>query len=225
MENIKNIASPASSSLWLMPQMPMIKATGDAPLLNIMEEIWKDIPGYEGYYQVSNFGNVKSLDRLIREKGSIKIRSLKGRMLSPGANPKGYLHVVLSREGKLLICRIHKMVATLFIPNPLNLPELNHQDENKRNNRYDNLEWCAHLYNIQYGTGIKRKTITQTGVPNQLNQGEGCGTSKLKEAQVISIYQDSRKYKEIAETYNISFATISSIKHKTRWNKLLNNLK
>lgn len=123
-----------------------------------MEE-WRDIEGYEGLYQVSNYGNVKSLN--YRRTG-------KEKMLSPNANNCGYLYVNLWKEGKMKYKQIHQLVAKAFIQNPLNLPQVNHKDENKTNNfvfvRQDgtvdqersNLEWCTQGYNNNYGTRNKR---------------------------------------------------------------------
>ena len=105
-----------------------------------MEEIWKDIDGYDGEYQVSNLGNVRSLNYMRRKE----TRELSKK------NIKGYPYVILYKNTKIQRKRIHRLVAEAFIPNPNNLPEVNHKDENKANNRVDNLEWCTHQYNFQY---------------------------------------------------------------------------
>lgn len=107
-----------------------------------MEEIWKDIKGYEGKYQVSSLGRVKSLN--YRNKGIEQILKLD--------NYLDYSYIALS--GKTF--KVHKLVATHFIPNPDNLRYINHKDENKRNNSVDNLEWCTFNYNMNYGTRNKR---------------------------------------------------------------------
>lgn len=103
-----------------------------------MEEIWKDIEGFEGLYQVSNMGRVKSLRRNIILKSQIARSGYKRIQLY---NNKGYKHF-----------QIHRLVATAFISNPDNLPQVNHKDENKANNCVDNLEWCTPEYNHNYGT-------------------------------------------------------------------------
>lgn len=108
----------------------------------IMEEIWKDIEGYEGLYQVSNMGRVRSLRRNIILRQCIT-NGYERIILYTNNIPKGY--------------SVHRLVANAFIPNPDNLPQVNHKDENKTNNCVDNLEWCTQKYNINYGTGIARR--------------------------------------------------------------------
>ena len=104
--------------------------------------IWKDIPGYEGIYQVSNTGLVKSLPRQRAQERILKFEEEK----------HGYLRVTLSRKHFL----VHKLVALCFIENPTNLPCINHKDENKKNNNVSNLEWCTHSYNSNFGTRAAR---------------------------------------------------------------------
>lgn len=108
-----------------------------------MQEIWKDIKGYEGLYQVSNLGKVKSLR--------------KNRMLTIQKNRGGYNYITLSFKGYSKIMTIHRLVAQAFVPNPNNYAYINHKDENKENNMWTNLEWCTHKYNCNYGTRNERK--------------------------------------------------------------------
>lgn len=135
-----------------------------------MKEVWKDIAGYEGLYQVSNVGNVRSLDRKIKCKNSV--RCYKGKPLANCVDDKGYSRVLLSVAGKHKSVQIHRLVAQAFIPNPLGFPEVNHIDENPQNNCVDNLEWCSKLYNLEYGNGrIKsirshRKAVLQFDLKN-----------------------------------------------------------
>ena len=110
-----------------------------------MKEIWKSITGYEGLYKVSNLGRVKSLN--FRHTGKEKIL----RPLLCG----GYLNVQLCKEGKMKPCLIHRLVATAFIENPENLPEVNHKNQVKTDNRVDNLEWCSRKYNVRYSKSKK----------------------------------------------------------------------
>ena len=117
-------------------------------------EIWKDVVGYEGYYQVSNEGNVRSVDRQVECKNSLRV--YKGRQLVACSDDKGYIRVLLSVAGKHKSCQVHRLVATAFLPNLDDLPEVNHKDENPNNNHVDNLEWCSKPYNLSYGTGRTR---------------------------------------------------------------------
>ena len=119
-----------------------------------MEEIWKTIEGYPSY-MVSNMGRVKSLN--YRRTGIEKI-------LKPKINEKGYYYYSLFIDGKEYKFRIHRLVALHFIPNPNNLPEVNHKDENKANNCVENLEWCDRKYNCNYGTS-KKKISKALSVP------------------------------------------------------------
>lgn len=123
----------------------------------MVEEIWVDIKGYEGLYQVSNLGRVKSLER-IDSLGHKR----KEKIFKPQKN-KGYLRVSLWKDGKGKKYSIHRLVAIAFIPNPDNLPEVNHKDENKFNNNVDNLEWCTVAYNNTYGTRIQRFSESHKG--------------------------------------------------------------
>ena len=122
-----------------------------------MEEIWKDIIGYEGLYQISSLGRVKSLPRSWSFKhwqdGSIITPTSKERLLKPHVSKRGYYIVALSK-GKGHIKNIHRLIAQAFIPNPKNLKVINHKDGNKLNNSIDNLEWCTQKENMQHAFNI-----------------------------------------------------------------------
>lgn len=129
------------------------------------EEIFKDIKGYEGLYQISNFGNVKSLERdKIYPNG--KIQPKKEQFLKPFINGGGYPTVRLCKKSKVKNYTVHRLVATAFIPNPDNLPCVNHKDENKQNNNVENLEWCSVAYNNNYGTRLERVSSSHKGKPH-----------------------------------------------------------
>ena len=121
--------------------------------------IHKPIKGYEGIYEVDTNGNVWSLDRNQIFKGTLSVR--KGRKLKPTKKPNGYLVVTLSKDNIQKSCDIHRLVAETFLPNPDNLPQVNHKDEDKTNNRLENLEWCTAKYNTNYGTGKIRSSLKQ----------------------------------------------------------------
>lgn len=118
-----------------------------------MEEVWKDIEGYEGYYQVSNLGRVKGIKIINQYK--------KERLLSQYLNNKGrgYYKVWLYKDKKRKMHYVHRLVAKAFLPNPNNYPDINHKDENSRNNQVDNLEWCNESYNLSYGTVQSRRRM------------------------------------------------------------------
>lgn len=121
-------------------------------------EIFKDIKGFEGLYQVSNYGNVKSLERVIEDNNGYYIK--KEKILTPTINSSGYYHTILRKDGKSIGVYIHRLVAEAFIPNPNNYKQVNHKDEDKTNNKVDNLEWCTPKYNANYGTAIQRRITT-----------------------------------------------------------------
>lgn len=112
-------------------------------------EEWKPIPGYEGLYEISNYGRVRSYQL-----------DSNGKILSPGNTGKdgsGYCFVNLYKDGKAKKhCTVHRLVAEAFIPNPSNFPQVNHMDECKKNNYFENLEWCSLAYNNSYGTRTQR---------------------------------------------------------------------
>ena len=110
-----------------------------------LPEEWKPIPGYAGKYEVSSWGRVKS-----------NSQKSKGRILVPIQEPTGYYRVNLYKDGKVKKCAIHRLVAEVFLPNPSNLPQVNHRDEIKQNNYVENLEWCTPSYNSSYGTRMQR---------------------------------------------------------------------
>jgi len=114
------------------------------------KEIWKPINGYEGRYEVSNFGRVRSLDRIIVDSIGRK-RNIKGKIIKQCVSNNEYYYVVLYNnnvDGKTIA--VHRLIADAFIDNPNNLSTINHKDENRKNNDIDNLEWCTQQYNVEY---------------------------------------------------------------------------
>lgn len=118
-----------------------------------MIEIWKDVVGYESLYKVSNLGNVLSLN--YNHTG-------KPRLLKKYDRGNGYYFVALVKNGVTTKYNIHCLVAKAFIPNPYNLPCVNHKDEIRTNNCVDNLEWCTYKYNSNYGTAIEKRVKKQS---------------------------------------------------------------
>ena len=136
-----------------------------------MEE-WKKIPGYEGLYEVSNMGNVRNVRR--------------NKLLRLSKTNNRYIRVSLCKNGIKTGLTVHRLVAEAFIPNPDNLPEVNHKDEDKTNNRVENLEWCDHKYNMNYGTrNIRAK---ETAIKNGYYTG-------LSKEEYRKKYRDKNKEK------------------------------
>lgn len=125
---------------------------------NFMQEIYKDIKNYEGIYQISNFGNVRSKNRKVKYKDG-RSYFYKESPIVKSKKDNGYLFVTLYKNNIAKRYMIHRLVAEHFISNPLNKPQVNHIDENKHNNRFDNLEWCTSKENMNCGTVQERNGI------------------------------------------------------------------
>lgn len=158
-----------------------------------MEE-WRDIKGYEGLYQVSNFGRVKTLTKIIHSSKRSDF-VVKEKVLSTRPNNRGYIMVGLHKEKHFKLALVHRLVAQAFIPNPNNLPQVNHLDENKNNNCVNNLEWCTNKENHNYGTGHirtaqkQRKKVYQYDLNgNFIKEFEGV-TQAEKELKIHNISQ------------------------------------
>lgn len=175
-----------------------------------MEEIWKDIVGYEGFYKVSNFGRIMSLSRKDRRG-----KTWKEKIIKQSCDKDGYLIVNLNRDGKMKTFRPHRIVAKAFIPNPKNLPEVNHKDENKQNNFFENLEWCTTRYNLTYGHRLDCAI------------GERNSNSKLKKEQVEEIRRIYKKgdlrfgQSALAKKYGVRHQTIAAIVKGKSWKHIL----
>ena len=124
---------------------------------------WKDIKGYEGIYQVSSYGNIKSMDRIVEANSNHKYQHIKEHLLRLNGGKK-YIQVILCKNGKTKPFLVHRLVAEAFISNPNNLPCVNHKDENPKNNNVDNLEWCTYKYNNEYNRRVEKckHKISQT---------------------------------------------------------------
>lgn len=169
------------------------------PQFSGLTEYWKDIPNYEGRYQVSNFGRIKSF---VGKEKILKQRTTK----------KGYKKVGLCKNKKQKQHRIHRLVAITFLPNNLNLPEVNHIDGDKANNNLSNLEWCSPSHNMKHSfkTGLRKAC-----------SGENHGRAKLTEKQVREIKKLAlagiMTQKEIGNAYNISSVSVNHIKLDRTW--------
>lgn len=154
-----------------------------------MTEQWRPIEGYEGLYEVSNLGKVRSLDRI-----DCTGRRLKGKILIPLMMKNGYLSVFLCKEGKAKHFLIHRLVAQAFILNPEGLKEINHKDEDKTNNLVDNLEYCDRKYNMNYGTRTERDV--QTKIRKGLFDPEMCGIKDRKEYDRLYNQKNKERIRE-----------------------------
>jgi len=173
-----------------------------------MQEIWKPIEDYEGYYEISNCGRVRSIKRMvmssIRNGGK---RIVSERMLTPRIDRGGYLRVTLVKSGcKRKDVFIHKLVAEAFIPNPDNLPIVNHKDENSSNNYDWNLEWCTQGYNINYGTGTQRRSATR-----KANGNGGRGRRIVQLDLDGKLIQEFVSVRDAARQLGISRDTIKAV--------------
>lgn len=156
-----------------------------------MIEEWRDIPNYEGLYQISNLGNVKSFRK------STKYNCQSEYILKPCIASHGYKEVTLYNNTVRHKFLVHRLVASVFLPNPNNLPQINHKDENKLNNNVENLEWCTAEYNNAYGTARLRKIDTVSIPVEQLTY----------DGKVIAIYRSTRI---AAELLNMNRGTLKS---------------
>ncbi len=179
-----------------------------------MKEKWIDINGYEGYYQVDNFGNFKSLDREVIENNTGRIKRLHGRTVKQWKNHRGYRLVTLSKNGINKGISSHVLVAKAFIPNPNSLPEVNHKNGIKDDNRVENLEWCTRLQNQRHSIDTLGKHF----------YGEKHSLSKLTEIDVINIINlhktGNYTYAEIARQFNMEGTQINRIVKRKSWKHL-----
>lgn len=180
-------------------------------------EIWKDIKGYEGVYQISNIGRVKSLARTVRYSNGAT-HTVQEKIKSTRKNPDGYLRTSLSSHSNKINYSIHRLVAEHFIDNNQNLEQVNHIDGNKENNAVTNLEWCTSAGNMKHAH--------RTGLIHYSN-GEKHQWSKLTEKDVIKIMElvkdKTLTQKQIGEMFGISHSVISRIKNGTRWGRFTKN--
>ena len=130
-------------------------------------EIWKSVSGYEGLYEVSSLGRIKSLHR------SSLSNYKPGKILHPTKNIRsGYMSVMLTKNGVHTRCYVHRIVASAFLPNPDNLPQVNHKDQNRQNNVLGDLEWCSLSYNVTYADAVDkhRESFLKTGYAKMIYQ-------------------------------------------------------
>ena len=171
-------------------------------MTNDIQEIWKNIKGYEKLYQISNYGRIKSKEKYVKTgiKNSVKVKR-KEKILKNQINKNGYNYIFLSNEGKKKHMLIHRLVAEAFIPNPENKPQVNHIDGNKSNNYVDNLEWCTASENEIHAYKFLNKR------KNNGNKGKlGKENAKAKIVLQINKYTNKilNKYYGISEAERVT---------------------
>lgn len=176
-----------------------------------MEE-WRPVVGYEGLYEVSNTGQVRSVDRYyVNSLG--KRFFLKGKILKLSDNGRGYLRTILTKDNKTSSKYIHRLVAEAFILNIDGLPTVNHKDEDKSNNRVENLEWCDIKYNNNYGTRNKR--VTETKIEKGYYNPDLCYLSK-REYNRLAMIKYREKNKEKMKDYGREYSKKYRENHKEK---------
>jgi hypothetical protein len=169
-------------------------------------EIWKDVVGYEGLYQVSNLGNVKRLS--VNKLNGRFFSICKEKILKDKKNKYGYVNITLTNDGNVKTFLSHRLVAIAFIPNLKNKPCVNHINGIKYDNRVENLEWVTAKENTKhaYDTGLQKSV-----------KGELHCQSILTEKKVLEIRASNLKQKDLAVIYNVGYKLISQIKLRKTW--------
>lgn len=174
-------------------------------------EIWKPIKGYEGYYDISNMGNVRVKDRIVYCGRGINPKIRKGRIRKQGIYRNGYKKITLSVNGVQSTILIHRLVAIHFIPNPENKPQVNHKDGDKTNNRFDNLEWVTN--------GENQKHAFMNGLKINI-KGSKCKNSIFTESDVYLIrlkLSQGIPVKDISNEYGVSYGAVNAIRTGKNW--------
>jgi len=175
-----------------------------------MNEIWKDVIGYEGCYSVSNLGRVKSLKRKVNSLHGINTRTVNERIIAQRTTMHGYMSVALRKYGKDKTLTVHRLIAIAFLNNPDDKPEVNHLDGNKKNNKLYNLEWVTKSENIKHAfrTGLQSlEKLKQSGIKASLGNRKPI-TQYDKDMNVIRVFESC---KDAAEATNIPHTNISQV--------------
>lgn len=178
-------------------------------------EIWKDVVGYEGLYEVSSHGRVKSVARVYQspEEGFNWTKETTNSLKSLRLKKDGYVDTGLMKDGRVVQKNVHQLVAQAFIPNPENKRCVNHIDNNRSNNHVSNLEWSTHKENTQHSFNQGRGAW-------QRQWGESNVSAKISLSDVLFIrtFANSMTRREIADHLSISIKEVGRIQRKDRWN-------
>jgi hypothetical protein len=185
------------------------------PQLSGLTEYWVDIRGYEGYYQVSNYGNVRSLDRVITEQTG-KTQTLKGRILKPHTNSSGYYQINLNRKSIRTTFAIHQLVAQAFLDNRSSKPLVNHINGIKTDNNVNNLEWATYSENLEHAYKNRLRRAVKTNEVASKNYKRKLTEQQVREIKLL-IAAKSLTLKQIANQYDVGRSTIGSIKSGRNW--------
>lgn len=183
-------------------------------IMENQNEVWKDVVGYEGSYQISDFGNVRSLDRKIKHLKEEKTKSIKGKLLKGILDVNGYVYVFFKKSK---CYKIHRLVAIHFIPNPENKPQVNHINGIHNDNRLENLEWVTNGENQIHSYRV-------LGKKSNVLKGSSSNFSKLSENNVLEIRQlyDEKLFsrKELSVKFNVTKSNIDQIVTRKSWKHL-----
>lgn len=172
---------------------------------NLPNEDWKDVVGYEGIYEVSNLGRIKSLPKQ-RGVQFIEWSSL----LSQKINRYNYLVATISKDNKPKSVHVHQLVAKAFLPNHLNRPCVNHIDGNRQNNKVENLEWVDYFENMKHA--VNAGLLKSKGINNS--------QCRLNESDVLEIFHSKYTAKQLAEKFKVSIVLINKIRDGHAWNSV-----
>ena len=171
-----------------------------------MEEVWKDIPGFEGYYQASNFGRVRGLDRTVPTKNGFS-KKIKGRIMSQSVAGTGYMQVMITKNGKQQPHTVHRLVASAFIENPNGYNEVDHIDGTRTNNNVNNLRWVTHYEYVMHMHELGRWYDGSANITNQ--EAREKALSRTRRPVMRSDGKIYRSVSEAAKTENVARSSIS----------------
>lgn len=184
--------------------------------LTLPEEKWVDVAGSNGRYKISNLGRVKIIGQVLMCGYGFKYKR-PNTLAKLITKKNGYLEVKTSNNGHRKAILVHRLVATHFLPNPFNLPQVNHKDSDKTNNRSDNLEWCTASHNVRHSFGTGTRTVNKS-------LGENAGSTRLTNKEVLAIrhYYETHKIsmRGIGRMFGLTPSTARGIIKRIYWSHI-----